>query len=407
MITFDEARVQILAGVTRLGRERVPLGEAAGRVLAESVTATRPFPPVDLSAMDGYAVRTDDFSGAAPFRFPVAPAESRAGQPAPGLPAGAVGRIFTGAGLPGGADAVVMQEEVTRDGDWASFAARPRPGQHVRVAGEDLRTGALAMDAGTRLHAGHLALAASLDRAELVVGRTPSVAILCTGDELHAPGTAYAAGAAAIAESNGVALAALVRQVGGRPRLLPSVGDTLDATVAALGEALIGADLVLTVGGVSVGDHDLVRPALERLGVTIELYKVAIKPGKPLVFGTRPGPAGTTRVLGLPGNPASALTTFALFGAPLVRAMQGDAVPLPLFLPARLAAPVRHKPGRLEFARVTLDRRGSELSALPLTNQASGATTSMGWATAFALVPLEAGDLAEGTPVEVLRLGDV
>ena len=188
---------------------------------------------------------------------------------------------------------------------------------------------------------------------------------------------------------------------------MPSVGDTLDATVAALGEALIGADLVLTVGGVSVGDHDLVRPALERLGVTIELYKVAIKPGKPLVFGTRPGPAGTTRVLGLPGNPASALTTFALFGAPLVRAMQGDAVPSRFSCRRAWPRPCVTSLGRLEFARVTLDRRGSELSALPLTNQASGATTSMGWATAFALVPLEAGDLAEGTPVEVLRLGDV
>ena len=407
MMTFEEARARILAGVARLGRERVAIGEAAGRVLAESVTATRPFPPVDLSAMDGYAVRAHDFSGTAPFRLPVAPVESRAGQPAPELPAGAVGRIFTGAGLPAGADAVVMQEEVTREGDWASFAVCPRAGQHVRVAGEDLRAGALALEAGTRLHAGHLALAASLDWAELVVGRPPSVAILCTGDELRAPGTAYAAGPAAIAESNGVALAALVRQVGGQPRLLPSVGDTLDATVGALGEALAGADLVLTVGGVSVGDHDLVRPALEQLGVTIDLYKVAIKPGKPLVFGTRSSPAGTTRVLGLPGNPASALTTFALFGAPLLRAMQGDAVPLPLLLPARLGGPVRHKPGRLEFARVTLARRGSELSALPLTNQASGATTSMGWATAFALVPLEAGDLAEGTPVEVLRLGDV
>jgi molybdopterin molybdotransferase len=146
---------------------------------------------------------------------------------------------------------------------------------------------------------------------------------------------------------------------------------------------------------------------MERLGVAVDFYKVAIKPGKPLVFGMCPSAAGPTRVLGLPGNPASALTTFALFGAPLVRAMQGDSAPLPLFLPARLGAAVRHKAGRLELVRVTLERRGAELIALPLANQASGATTSMGWATAFALIPLEAGDVAAGTPVEVLRLGDV
>jgi molybdopterin molybdotransferase len=407
MIAFDEARARILAGVARLGRERLPVGEAAGRVLAEAVVARRAFPAVDASAMDGYAVRVADFAGAPPFRLPVVAGESRAGGPPPELPPERACRIFTGAQLPTGADAVVMQEEVTRDGAWATFATRPRSGQHVRAAGEDLAVGDLAIAEGTRLHAGHVSLAASLDRGELVVARAPAVSILCTGDELHPPGSAHAAGPAAIAESNGVALAALARRLGARPRVVPPVGDDLEATVAALGEALAGADLVLTVGGVSVGDHDLVRPAMERLGVAVDFYKVAIKPGKPLVFGARPGTSGPTRVLGLPGNPASALTTFALFGAPLVRALQGDAAPLPLLLPARLGAPVRHKPGRLEFVRVTLERRGAELVAAPLANQASGATTSMGWAEAFALVPLEAGDLPEGAPVDVLRLGDV
>jgi molybdopterin molybdotransferase len=406
MLTFEEARARVLAGAGRLGAESVDLGGAEGRVLAEALVADRPLPPFDGSAMDGYAVRTADFAGEPPFRLPVGTEESRAGRPAPPLTPGVACRIFTGAELPRGADAVVMQEEVTRDGTAALFASRPRRGAHVRAAGEDLRPGTVAIAEGTRLHAGHLALAASLDRGGLSVARRPRVTIICTGDELRAPG-APAAGPAGIPESNGVALAAMVRQAGGAPRLAPSVGDDLAATAAALDHALADADLVLTVGGVSVGDHDVVRPALERLGVALDFHKVAIKPGKPLTFGARRRGDALGRVLGLPGNPASALTTFALYGAPLVRALQGDAAPLPLLLPARLGAGVRHKPGRLEFVRVVLGREGRELVAAPLANQASGASTSMGWADALALVPLEAEDLPAGAPVEVLRLGDV
>ena len=405
MLSFDEARTMILAGVARLGDERVPLADAAGRVCAERLVAERPQPPFDQSAMDGYAVRLADLDGAGPFRLPVGPAESRAGRPAPALEPGTACRIFTGAELPRGADAVVMQEEVTREGDWATFACRPRPRAHVRAAGEDIRPGQEAIAEGTRLHAGHLALAASLDRGELRVARRPAVAIVCTGDELRAPGSA--GGPASIPESNSLALAALARQVGAAPRVLPPVGDDLEATAAALGGALGAADLVITVGGVSVGDHDVVRPALARAGVALDFYKVAIKPGKPLAFGRREAAGRMTRVLGLPGNPASALTTFALYAAPLLRALQGDATPLPLLLPARLGGAVRHKPGRLELVRVVLQRDGRDLVAVPLANQASGATTTTGWATALALIPLEAEDVPAGTPVEVIRLGDV
>jgi molybdopterin molybdotransferase len=405
MLSFEEARAKILAGVARLGGERVPIAEAAGRVLAETLVAERPQPAFDQSAMDGYAVRLADLGGEGPFRLRVGAAESRAGRPAPAFEPGTACRIFTGAELPRGADAVIMQEEIARDGDWATFASRPRPRAHVRSAGEDIRPGQEAIAEGTRLHAGHLSLAASLDRGELQVARRPIVAIVCTGDELRPPGAA--GGPASIPESNGVALAALVRQVGGEARVLPSVGDDLDATAAALGRALDGADLVLTVGGVSVGDHDVVRPALERAGVALDFYKVAIKPGKPLAFGRREAAGELTRVLGLPGNPASALTTFALFAAPLLRALQGDAAPLPVLLPARLESAVRHKPGRLEFVRVVLKRDGRDLVAVPLANQASGATTTTGWATAFALIPLEAEELPGGSFVDVLRLADV
>ncbi len=405
MLTFEEARSRILAGATRLPQEPVPLDGAAGRVLAERIVATQPLPPFDHSAMDGYAVRLADLIGDGPFELRVGPDESRAGRAAPALGSRQACRIFTGAALPRGADAVVMQEDVGRDGDRIAFAARPKPGAHVRAAGEDLRPGQEALAEGTRLLAGHLSLAASLDRAEILVARRPVVAIVCTGDELRAPGAPGRPGS--IPESNGVALAALCRQVGAEPRVLPSIGDDLDATVAALDRALGGADLLLTVGGVSVGDHDLVRPALERMGVTLDFYKVAIKPGKPLVFGRRQGSGPMARVLGLPGNPASAMTTFMLFAAPLLRALQGDALPVPLLVPARLKTPLRHKPGRLEFVRATLERDGRALLAVPLANQASGATTTTGWATALALVPLEAEDVPAGAALDVLRFGDV
>jgi molybdopterin molybdotransferase len=405
MLTFEEARARILTGASRLGRESIPLGQAAGRVLAERIVATHPLPPFDHSAMDGYAVRVADLVGDGPFRLRVGPDESRAGRPAPSLAPAEACRIFTGATLPQGADTVVMQEDVTRDADQITLAARPTPGAHVRAAGEDLRPGQEALAEGTRLLPGHLSLSASLDRGALVVARRPSVAIVCTGDELRAPGSS--GGPGSIPESNGVALAALVRQVGGEPRILPSIGDDLDTTAAALDGALAGADLVLTVGGVSVGDHDLVRPALERVGVALDFYKVAIKPGKPLTFGRREVAGKITRVLGLPGNPASALTTFMLFAAPLLRALQGDAAPIPLLVPARLGGDFNHRAGRLELARATLERRGRELVAVPLSNQASGATTSTGWATALVLIPLDAEDLAAGAEVDVLRFGDV
>jgi molybdopterin molybdotransferase len=405
LLTFEEARAAVLIDATRLGTERVPLADAAGRVLAEPLVARAPLPPFDYSAMDGYAVRRSDFDGDAGVTLRVQALESRAGRSAPVLEPAAACRIFTGAELPKGADAVVMQEDVTREGERASFSSRPAPHAHIRAAGSDIRSGDLAITEGTRLGPGHLSLAASLDQSGLVVARRPIVAIMCTGDELRAPGVPGSA--ASIPESNSVALAALVRQAGGEPQLLPRVGDDLAATASALDAALRAADLVITVGGVSVGDHDLVRPALIQVGVNVELYKVAIKPGKPLTFGRRRDGARTTRVLGLPGNPASALITFALFGVPLLRALQGDAAPLPLPLPARLKTPLLHKPGRLELVRVTLERDGRDLLAVPLSNQASGATTSTGWASALAFVPADAERLDAGTHVDVVRWTDV
>ena len=298
-------------------RRRVPLDVAAGRVLAERIVAAHPLPPFDHSAMDGYAVRLADLGGDGPFELRVGPGESRAGAGAPALGPGEACPIFTGAALPRGADAVVMQEDVDRDGDRIAFAARPKPGAHVRAAGEDLRPGQEALAEGTRLSPGHLA--GGFVRS----GRDPRGAAPRGGDRLHGRRAARARNPrrARLDPRIERRRAGRALPAGGRR----AAGARRSATIwtprrRALDRALVGADLLLTVGGVSVGDHDLVRPALERVGVTLDFYKVAIKPGKPLVFGRRESAGTLARVLGLPGNPASAMTTFMLFAAPLLRA---------------------------------------------------------------------------------------
>ena len=399
MLSFEEARSKVLSDVPLVGAERVNLRDAAGRVLAKPIVARAPFPPFAASAMDGYAVAITSFVGEGPWSLEVS-AESRMGQlPAP-LVRGTACRIFTGAPVPAGADTVVMQEDVTRDGARAVFRGAPDRAAHIRQAGEDLAAGAIALEAGVRLGAFQLALAASLDHPELVVAERPRVTILCTGDELRAPGEPPRPGS--IAESNAIGLSLLAAQAGASVSVAPLVGDDLPATRAAVARGLVTSDLLLTVGGVSVGDHDVVRPALEQAGVALDFWKVAIKPGKPLALGR----AGRVRVLSLPGNPASSMVTFVLFGLPLLRMMQGDQNPLPTTLRARLGSPITRKPGRLEFLRSRLVMKGDALTIVPLSNQASGAVTSMAWSDALAIVPAEATSLAEGEVLDVLRVSD-
>ena len=404
MLTFAEARSRLLEAVAagKLPSERVLLEQALGRVLAEPLVAAQPMPPFSYSAMDGYALSSRDLAGPGPFRLEVR-GESRTGRPATPLVPGTAAAISTGAEVPSGADTIVPRELVERTGETISLGEPGRPGQHIRRAGEDLEVGAVALAPGVRLGPSALGLAASLDATDLVVARRPRVTILCTGDELRAPGSAALPGK--IPESVSPPLAALASLAGAVVRRLPPVGDEREATERAILAALADTDLLLTVGGVSVGDHDWVRPALEAQGVALDFWKVAIKPGKPLAFGrhTR-GPAW---VLGLPGNPASAVITFCLFGLPLLRALQGDRDPLPRLMSLPLAAPFTHKTGRLEFIRVRLETRNGALSALPLANQASGALTSLAWADGLALVPAEAETLGEGALVEVLRTQDL
>lgn len=395
MLALAEAQARILADVAPLAAERVPLDDAVSRVLAVDVRSTIDLPPFDHSAMDGYAVVAADGVEERPVV-----AESRAGGPLPGaLARGFAARIFTGAPMPDGADAVVMQEDATRAGDRVSFAKAPRLGQHVRRRGEDLALGALAIPVGTRLRATHLPLLAALEIVRPTVFRSPVVGVLATGDELREPGAPPRPGS--IVETNGPAIAALVREAGGVPRLFPIVRDDPAALREALRGALAGIDVLLTIGGVSVGDHDHVRPALEAEGVVLDFWKVAIKPGKPLAFGRR----GGVTVLGLPGNPVSAMVTFLLFGAPLLRALAGDRAPLPPLRRVRLGRAIVHAPGRTELMRARLTREGDAIVAHPVASQASGSVPSMASADALLVIPAEATELAAGVEIDALALG--
>jgi molybdopterin molybdotransferase len=344
--------------------------------------------------MDGYAVAMKGFGGDGPWELEVR-GESRSGHPAPVLAPGCACRIFTGAELPEGSDSVVIQEDVERHGDRVRFLRRPGSGDNIRRAGEDLRSGAVALESGTRLRPGGIALATSLDRTELFVARRPRVAILSTGDELRSPGDPPRRGS--IPDSNGIAVAALARAVCADVDILPRVGDDAEQTAARIGSAARDRDLIVTIGGASVGEHDVVRTALERLGAELDFWKVRIRPGKPLAFGR----LGATLLLGLPGNPVSAQLTFLLFGVPLLRALQGDRRPRPRFFQATLGAPLRHPLGRRGFYRARWERDGV---VVPLENQASGASTSLAWAELLIVMPETVEVYEAGTTVSVLLL---
>jgi molybdopterin molybdotransferase len=344
--------------------------------------------------MDGYCVATGDLSGSPPYELPVT-GESRTGHACPPLTRGAALRIFTGAKVPAGADCVVIQENTERVEDRVRILSTPRPGEHIRKRGEDLAAGQLALRAGSRLGPFQLGLAAALDRGDLLVSRRPRVVVLATGDELRAPGSAGSA--ESIPESNSVAIAALSTLAGATVEAGARLGDDVERTTEVLLSAFERADVVVTVGGMSVGDHDLVRPALVRAGVELDFWKVAIQPGKPFAFGRK---KASSFVLGLPGNPVSAQLTFLLFGLPLLRALQGDRAPLPATFPVELAAPLSRKPGRLGVYRARLEGQRARIA----DNQSSGATTSLASADVLLFVEAEATELAAGTVLAAIRL---
>jgi len=386
LLTIDEARTLVLGAVTALDAGERPIVDALGRVLAEDVVAAHDVPSFANSAMDGFAVQ----AGPADRELRIV-GESRAGTPAH-VPVreGEAVRISTGAAVPDGADAILPVEDAEDRGDVVVPGIDVGPGQAVREPGEDLRAGQVVLHAGCVLGPAELGVAVEAGRAALRVTRAPRVAVLATGDELVAPGEPLRRGQ--LHNSNAVTLAALADGVGAEVVSTGGVRDDPQATRAAIERALDGADVLLLTGGVSVGPHDHVKPALGALGVEEVFWRVAMRPGKPLWFGRR----GAQLVFGLPGNPVSAMVCFLLFARPALRAMQG-APGAPPRRRAVLGAPVPRQRARDEAMRVRID----DGRVLPTGPQGSHQLHSMLGAEALAIVPRGEGDMPAGAEVEI------
>lgn len=359
-LPLEEAQARLLALVAPLPIERVDVASALGRYLAAPLRARRTQPAANVSAMDGYAVRPADLAG--PWRIV---GESAAGHPFPGnVGAGEAVRIATGAVVPAGAEAVIVQEDVVRNGVSLTLTGTPpRPaGRHVRRAGQDFQCEAELLRAGTRIGPAQIALAIAAGHKHLAARRPPRVAIIDSGDELAADPEICAVHQ--VPASNGAMLAALVASLPARTYRLGPVPDDLAALTGAL-DAARDADVIVTTGGASVGDHDLIRPALEQWGASLEFWRVAIKPGKPLLVARK----GAQLVVGLPGNPVSATVTGYFFLLPLLRALLGAAAPLPRPLTLRLTVPMPAVGERREFVR----GRFIDGGIAPVATQDSGA----------------------------------
>lgn len=392
LIDFDTAVARLPGPEARLGSERVPLGRAGGRVLAEPLHAPYDSPRQPTSAMDGYAVCD---ATTAPGQSLRVIGESRAGQ---GL-AGRVGpgqavRIFTGAPLPDGADRCIVQEHARREGDRVEFTPGYGPGWHVRATGSDFAAGTLLLGAGTRLSPTAMVAAAAADVASVSVAIRPRVAIVGTGDELAPPGSA-AARPGAIPESVSFGVAAMVVEAGGTVVQRATGRDDLPSLQQLAGTLLEAADLVIVTGGASVGDHDLARPMFAPYGLELPIDKVAIKPGKPVWLGR----AGGRWVLGLPGNPTSALVTATLFLRPLLAALLGqDPRSVLRWRRLPLAAPLPAVSDRETFVRARWEDEG----LVPLGNQQSGAQAALAAADWLIRRPLGSAAAEPGETVSAL-----
>lgn len=415
MISVEEARERILSCFGALGVEERPLLEALGQTLAEDTVAGFSIPPLDNTAMDGYAVRAADTAGASERR----PVELRVtGELAAGyvydgeVTAGTAVRIMTGAPIPGGADAIVPFEETDETGRAAPskvghVESRVRvfraaaPGNNIRRAGEDVRAGEVVLPRGTVLRPAHIGVLASLGKATARVIRRPVVAILSTGDEILTPGEPLRPGT--IYDSNAYSLAALVQRFGGRPRLLGIARDTIEDLTAKIREGL-EADMLVTSAGVSRGDFDVVKEVLRREG-RVDFWTVNMRPGKPLAFGAFDAPDGR-RVphIGLPGNPVSSAITFELFGRPAIQKMMGQPVVERPTVRAVTRDRIRMTDGRRFFARCAVTREGERYVAALSGSQGSGVLTALARANGLAVVPEGSADVPPGAEVTVMML---
>ncbi len=396
MLEFAAARAQLLAAAHPIDRsETLPLEQGLGRVLAEDARARTPSPPSDVSALDGYAIATHDLVAEGETRLTVTQ-RIAAGQTGTALRPGEAARIFTGAALPPGADAIVAQESARREGDEVAFSVRPAPFEDARRQGDDFRADDVLAPAGTRLSAAHLGLIASGGIDRLTVRDRLRVALLTSGDEVVPAGQPLAPGQ--IHNANAPMLHGLLEQLGCEISHAEHLPDDFDQTRTVLQRVAGECDVILTSGGVSVGEEDHIKPVVDALGA-LDLWKVRMKPGKPLAFGQVLG----TPFIGLPGNPVSGFVTFLLFARPFLLARMGAKAPplRPLRLPASFTRPVASD--RREFARARLTaNQHVELYA----NQGSGILSSLAWAEALAEIP-EHTPIAPGDTVNVYLLAEL
>jgi len=401
LMKVADALAAILAGAEPLAEEMVALDAAYHRTLARDVAARRTQPPQAMSAMDGYAVRASDaaYAGA---RLKVI-GEVAAGRPFDrALGAGEAARIFTGGVIPDGADAVVIQEDTVADGTAIKITEAAIVGRHIRPAGVDFREGDVLLKAGNRLSDRDLSLAASMNFPELPARRRPRVALLATGDELVMPGSTPGPGQ--IVYSNGYALRALARTEGAEVIDLGIAADTLEATTAGIRRAReANADILVTTGGASVGDHDLVKTSLEAEGVRIAFWQIAMRPGKPMMHGR----LGAMRVIGVPGNPVSSYVCTMLFVVPLIRALLGANTVLHIRQEAVLGRDVGANDVREDYLRARLEARpDGSLIATPVNQQDSSLLANLAVSGALVIRPPFAPAARTGDRCTILRLPD-
>jgi molybdopterin molybdotransferase len=395
MLSVIEARRRILAAITPTGVETIALANAHNRVLAAPLHARLTQPPHDVSAMDGFALRTQDGQQGAKLKII---GSAPAGHPFVGeVGTGEAVRLFTGSFIPDGADTVLIQEDATVEGANLTVNETCAEKKNIRRAGQDFSAGDILVPAGKRLTARDIGLAAAGNHPWLTVHRRPRIAILATGDEISLPGEAIASGG--IVSSNAHMLAAFCAAAGAEATILPIARDDL-AAIAEGADAARGADFLVTTGGASVGDHDLIQPGLASRGLQVEFWKIALRPGKPLIFGS----LGAMPLLGLPGNPVSAFVCSLLFLRPAIDRLLGLPGDAPVTEPARLTAPMKPNDQREDYVRSTLTRDESGWLVTPFPVQDSGMLRTL--ANAGALIQRPPHDPArpEGGIVQILRL---
>lgn len=398
LMPVQDALTAILSDAAPLGEEMVSLDEALHRVLARDIAARRTQPPDAMSAMDGYAVRAGDATSGARLKVI---GEVAAGRPfSSTIGPGEAARIFTGGVVPNGADAIVIQEDTTRDGDVVIVNEAAEANRHIRAAGIDFREGDVLLKRGRLVIDRDLSLAASMNHAQLPVRQRPKVALLATGDELVMPGSSPGPGQ--IVYSNGYGLRALARNEGAEAIDLGIAGDTVDATTAAIRRARdLGVDILVTTGGASVGDHDVVKRSLEAEGTAIAFWKIALRPGKPMMHGR----LGAMRVIGLPGNPVSSYVCAFLFMVPLLRTLLGRNDIHHVGERAVLGHDLAANDEREEYMRahLAMDENGSTV-ATPLTKQDSSLSAHLSAANGLVIRPPHAPAAAKGSPCVILKL---